>query len=225
MSHGLRAQTQRAHRCRGGQLFWSSNGGAANLRKRHRGDSSPCGQSPMDFESISLATRTQCLCTANSAVDIYMSKMGPGAKNQRQTNWHGSRQQVACLPPSCVRHRRMERGCQQRSLCHLGDTQSSWASPLSWASWRLVPEKYLARRLLSFFRFWGCRGCLMWEATMRRRGGIKPLHVSMPRELKSRPNTSPTHSGPCPIPQHRAGCAPWSSVTKCARHASMKKVF
>ena len=29
--------------------------------KRHRGDSNPCGQSPMDFESISLATRTQCL--------------------------------------------------------------------------------------------------------------------------------------------------------------------
>ena len=28
---------------------------------RHRGDSNPCGQSPMDFESISLATRTQCL--------------------------------------------------------------------------------------------------------------------------------------------------------------------
>ena len=29
--------------------------------KRHRGDSNPCGQSPMDFESISLAARTQCL--------------------------------------------------------------------------------------------------------------------------------------------------------------------
>ena len=29
-------------------------------RKRHRGDLNPCGQSPMDFESISLATRTQC---------------------------------------------------------------------------------------------------------------------------------------------------------------------
>ena len=30
-------------------------------RKRHRGDSNPCGQSPMDFESISLTARTQCL--------------------------------------------------------------------------------------------------------------------------------------------------------------------
>jgi hypothetical protein len=30
-------------------------------KKRHRKDSNPCGQSPMDFESISLAARTQCL--------------------------------------------------------------------------------------------------------------------------------------------------------------------
>jgi hypothetical protein len=29
--------------------------------KRHRGDSNPCGQIPMDFESISLTARTQCL--------------------------------------------------------------------------------------------------------------------------------------------------------------------
>jgi hypothetical protein len=29
--------------------------------KRHRGDSNPCGQSLMDFESISLTARTQCL--------------------------------------------------------------------------------------------------------------------------------------------------------------------
>ena len=27
---------------------------------RHRGDSNPCGQSPSDFESDSLTTRTQC---------------------------------------------------------------------------------------------------------------------------------------------------------------------
>ena len=31
--------------------------------------------------------------------------------------------------------------------------------------------------------------------TKRRRGGIEPLHVSMPRELKSRPSTRPTHPG------------------------------
>ena len=34
-------------------------------------------------------------------------------------------------------------------------------------------------------------------ASRRRRGGIEPLHVSMPRELKSRPSTSPTHPGTC----------------------------
>ena len=33
---------------------------ASAATKRHRGDSNPCGQSPMDFESISLAARTQC---------------------------------------------------------------------------------------------------------------------------------------------------------------------
>ena len=30
---------------------------------------------------------------------------------------------------------------------------------------------------------------------IRRRGRIEILHVSMPRELKSRPSTSPTHHG------------------------------
>ena len=33
---------------------------SAVRHKRHRGDSNPCGQSPMDFESISLTARTQC---------------------------------------------------------------------------------------------------------------------------------------------------------------------
>ena len=31
-----------------------------HVAKRHRGDSNPCGQSPMDFGSISLTARTQC---------------------------------------------------------------------------------------------------------------------------------------------------------------------
>ena len=34
---------------------------AGSFAKRHPGDSNPCGQSPMEFESISLTTRTQCL--------------------------------------------------------------------------------------------------------------------------------------------------------------------
>ena len=39
---------------------------ALHTGNRHRGDSSPCGQSPMDFESISLAARTQCLLPART---------------------------------------------------------------------------------------------------------------------------------------------------------------
>jgi hypothetical protein len=33
------------------------------------------------------------------------------------------------------------------------------------------------------------------EKCARQGGGFEPLHVSMPRELKSRPSTSPTHPG------------------------------
>ena len=36
-------------------------GSPESLWQRQRGDSNPCGQSPMDFESISLAARTHCL--------------------------------------------------------------------------------------------------------------------------------------------------------------------
>ncbi len=36
--------------------------------KRQRGDSNPCGQSPMDFESISLTARTHCLCRTETVV-------------------------------------------------------------------------------------------------------------------------------------------------------------
>ena len=43
------------------------------------------------------------------------------------------------------------------------------------------------------------------QCPSRRRGGIEPLHVSMPRELKSRPGTSPTHPG-------------------CSRAASMRRL-
>ena len=47
---------------------------------RHRGDSSPCGQSPMDFESISLTARTQCLgCSFFEKVlsPVDLTKPGP----------------------------------------------------------------------------------------------------------------------------------------------------
>ena len=48
-----------------------------SLIHRHRGDSNPCGQSPMDFESISLAARTQCHCLGfMSATDPAMLSFG-----------------------------------------------------------------------------------------------------------------------------------------------------
>ena len=37
--------------------------------------------------------------------------------------------------------------------------------------------------------------CAFKSQVKRRRGGIEPLHVSMPLELKSSPSTSPTHPG------------------------------
>ena len=42
--------------------------GSMSLCNRHRRDSNSCGQSPMDFESISLAARTQCLLPAGDQV-------------------------------------------------------------------------------------------------------------------------------------------------------------
>ena len=42
----------------------------ANQQMRHLGDLNPCGQSPMDFESISLAARTKCLATGATALAL-----------------------------------------------------------------------------------------------------------------------------------------------------------
>jgi hypothetical protein len=46
-----------------------------NSEERHLGDSNPCGQSPMDFESISLAARTQC----HAALSRTQAYSGSGA--------------------------------------------------------------------------------------------------------------------------------------------------
>ena len=40
-------------------------------KKRQRGDSNPCGQSPMDFESISLTARTNCHC-GSPCISFYL---------------------------------------------------------------------------------------------------------------------------------------------------------
>ena len=43
--------------------------------KRQRGDSNPCGQSPMDFESISLTARTQCRCLPRTCKPQLQTKL------------------------------------------------------------------------------------------------------------------------------------------------------
>ena len=42
--------------------------GLPDRKIRHRGDSSPSGQSPLDFESNSLAARTQCLLLSKTCI-------------------------------------------------------------------------------------------------------------------------------------------------------------
>ena len=66
----------------------------------------------------------------------------------------------------------------------------------------LLKVIHLARIELATFSVWGSRQkerqTLTNKAPLmphRQRGGIEPLHVSMPLELKSNPSTSPTHPG------------------------------
>ena len=48
--------------------LWGISGKCDHPENRHRGDLNPCGQSPMDFESITLATRSQCQMLDRSAI-------------------------------------------------------------------------------------------------------------------------------------------------------------
>ena len=50
--------------------------------KRHRGDSNPCGQSPMDFESISLAARTHCHLSCNDSKQVKNTEENASARNR-----------------------------------------------------------------------------------------------------------------------------------------------
>ena len=60
-----------------------------NFRKRHRGDSNPCGQSPMDFESISLTARTQCLWQTPKQRPTHAAEQGKdNEREQRATATH-----------------------------------------------------------------------------------------------------------------------------------------
>ena len=56
----------------------------AAQQKRHRGDSNPCGQSPMDFESISLTARTQCHGTFLSGCTTHGANRTPRTTPQHK---------------------------------------------------------------------------------------------------------------------------------------------
>ena len=68
------------------------------------------------------------------------------------------------------------------------------------------------------------------KSPQRRRGGIEPLHVSMPHELRSCPSTSPTHPGFYGYMHLNLinPCAPlqWGSLTwRCQRERAASEYF
>ena len=91
---------------------------------RHRGDSNPCGQSPMDFESISLAARTQCHVSGES-FDATL----PHAR----ARW--------CQLEICSPHQRMRR---QRPTCLWEHASSSKQDMFAISSTSLCKQDSLA---------------------------------------------------------------------------------
>ena len=90
---------------------------------RHLGDSNPCGQSPMDFESISLAARTKCLAARGHGDASVMQTVlvGTRACPGRQAQPNNSRTR-ACKPQSPARYapgvqpaRQAQRKCAKSS--------------------------------------------------------------------------------------------------------------
>ena len=82
--------------------------------KRQRGDLNPCGQSPMDFESITLATRSHCHVFHKKMRFVYFSPSGRGGRKEIGKT---SRIAQMCPPPSmeqqscrCVHGLRSEGG-------------------------------------------------------------------------------------------------------------------
>ena len=73
-------------------------------------------------------------------------------------------------------------------------------------SFKLADRNAGAQKLL------GQSSIIAITATPRQGGGIEPLHVSMPHELKSCPSTSLTHPGRTLIALEIAGCPPPTAV-------------
>ena len=57
------------------------------MENRHRRDSNPRGQSPVDFESTSLTTRTQCHCCM--LLRVKAGKQSPTTKSNRRCKNEG----------------------------------------------------------------------------------------------------------------------------------------
>ena len=130
------------------------------MQKRQRGDSNPCGQSPMDFESISLTTRTHCLRDGQASFtwrDIPM----------KGRQWNLSARTAADLPNPSLQ------SCQagpneSRKKCSLGeapeirntDASQRGAEPCKAPSGDRTHDRTLTKRTLCQLSY---RGLLAWS--------------------------------------------------------------
>ena len=101
---------------------------------RHRGDSSPCGQSPMDFESISLAARTQCLLPARthhatwhtesfllvSHLSSHCGSHGFTVLSHLQLVSSMAKKQASQSPKNIPKHKLVGPSAQNSSVCKCG---------------------------------------------------------------------------------------------------------
>ena len=115
----------------------------AAQHKRHRGDSNPCGQRTMDFESISLAARAQCHgnsrggCTRNDSKRIprttaqqeycAATKLVPRGLEPRTLRLLAVRSNQLSYETRCICHCRMLAACSVQNFRALGSASSTAA--------------------------------------------------------------------------------------------------
>ena len=122
--------------------------------KRHRGDSNPCGQSPMDFESISLTARTQCHDNSRGGCTPNGAKRTPRTPSEQEY---------------CAATKLVPRGLEPRTLRLLAVRSNQ----LSYET------RYVCHcGLLGAFCVLVC-GALGFLECHRRRGSVRSLHVMM----------------------------------------------
>ena len=85
-------------------------GGESNdsEQSRQRGDSNPCGQSPMDFEAISLAARTRCHVHVPMHQSIFFSSSSRGGEPQHLARQYDP--EMPTLGLGCRGHVHVARG-------------------------------------------------------------------------------------------------------------------